>query len=662
MGDLRGAIRLAEGGLARGGDIGALNALLGMLRGQVGDLAGAIRHLEAAHKARPDDVRIAGNYASALAADNRLDQALAVASAPLAFSDPTQQLARIRGFVAQNAGNTAAAIEAYEHVVKAAPDDWESWNNLGNAKGVAGDTEGGIQALQRAAALNPQSLLTRINLARLLRRAGNFAEAEALLRRTADAFPADAQSLTELHDVLKLQGREDEELIAVLDRALERDPANVELHLARARQLVMMLEMDAAEAAFRTALEHDPANAEAFVGLSIVYEHSRPAALPDLAEEAGRQQIEPGHLALIKAFACRRAGRHAEGIAELENNPSEFEAPRRAHLLGQMLDAGGDHDAAFAAFDRMNRAHAEDPSRPIERAAAARTSLRAQLETLGPQWLATWKTPALEAERPAPIFLVGFPRSGTTLLDTLLMGHPDVEVMEERPVVYRVEREFGGFEKMAELDADQLRQAQRRYFEIAGEYADVERGAVLVDKSPLLLNRVPTIHRLFPGARFILALRHPADVLFSCFSSNFRLNSAMANFLRLDTAAEYYDLAFSMWEKSCALLPVQVHRIVYERLVEDPETELRRLSDELGLSWRQEMLDHTKTAARRGVITTASYAQVTEPIYQRSVGRWHGYRKHLEPIFPILSPWAERFGYGPLTASDALDPDGSSRG
>ena len=226
-----------------------------------------------------------------------------------------------------------------------------------------------------------------------------------------------------------------------------------------------------------------------------------------------------------------------------------------------------------------------------------------------------------------------------------MMGHPDTVVMEERPVISRLEQEVGGFDAIAKLDERAIRNAQQRYFEIAAEYVDVTAGPQLVDKAPLLLNQAAFIHRLFPQSPFLLALRHPADVLLSCFVSNFNLNSAMANFLSLDTAAEFYDLTFRTWENARAILPLTVHTVIYERMVEDPSAVLRPIVEALGLEWHEDMLDHTKTAAERGLITTASYAQVTEPIYRRSVGRWQNYRKHLEPVLPVLAPWAQKFGY-----------------
>ena len=119
----------------------------------------------------------------------------------------------------------------------------------------------------------------------------------------------------------------------------------------------------------------------------------------------------------------------------------------------------------------------------------------------------------------------------------------------------------------------------------------------------------------------------------------------MANFLRLETAAELYDLSFASLERAIEVLKLPIHTVVYEKVVEDRDAELRPLFQFLELDWDESALDHQSTARGRGHIKTASYAQVVEPIYKRSAGRWQRYRKHLEPIFPILRPWVEKFGY-----------------
>jgi tetratricopeptide (TPR) repeat protein len=643
-GQIDQACTIAEGALASGADPIAINALLGSLRLRIGRADDAVRNLEIAHRGRPSDVRIASNLASALVASGSFERAFEVASRERALADPTLHLARIRGFVADHLQDFAAAVEALEHVVRTAPQDWESWNNLGNAQVQLGDFNGAIASLQQAVALAPEAAPSRLNLARAYRLSGDVQKSEEILRKMADDFPDDTKPLIDLHDLLKVQLR-DEEIGPVLDRALALAPDNLDLLVSRAQNFGSLLEMQKGEVAFREVLGRDPTNADAYIGLATLYEHFRPAVLEDLAQEAERNRIAEDAMSLVQAFAHRRAKRYEEGAAALARLAPEFEAGRREHLLGQMLEGLGDYDGAFAAFERMNAIYCEDPSRPLERAAALRDEVRRNMAATTSEWRSSWATPPMEAERPAPAFIVGFPRSGTTLLDTILMGHPDVVVMEERPVINRLAHEVGGFEAIAAMTEPQIRAAQQRYFEIAGEYADLAPRQLLVDKSPMLTNEAAFIYRLFPGAPFILALRNPADVVLSCFVSNFRLNNAMANFIRLDTAAEFYDLTFANWEKTRAVLPLDIRPIVYEQMVEDPSGIIRPLVEGLGLAWHGDMLDHTKTAANRGIITTVSYAQVTEPIYRRSVGRWERYRKHLAPILPVLQPWAEKFGY-----------------
>ncbi len=644
-GDLDGACRLAEAGLAGGGDVVALNALLGMVRARAGDSGRAIEHLRKAHSGRPGDATIACNLIAALIEARDLERALAVATRELAASDKSLRIGRYRGFLAQSLGQFEAAAEAYEQVLAAAPTDFESWNNLGNARQALGDLPDSVEALQHAVRLNPLAAPSRLNLAAALAASGRFAEAEETLAKAAADFPEDAKPLTELYLLHKRQEKGDEARQA-LRQAVDREPDNAKLWLNLGIEYGLELRADEAEQAYRRAIAIDPKITEAYLGLAINYEHTnRGDEFAPLAALAERNGVDAGAIDFIRALGLRRDRRFDEALASLSRVPATIEPERSAQIRGTLLDRLGRADEAIDAFEQANRLHAQHPSDPLRRAAEWREGLRGAISTLGRDWLSTWSSADPPLSRPAPVFLVGFPRSGTTLLDTILMGHPEVQVMEERPPLTLVEEAIGGLGAIPSLDGDAIVAAREQYFAAAGAYWDLERPGLLIDKSPLYLNKVPLIHRLFPEARFILALRHPCDVLLSCFMSNFRLNAAMSNFLRLEDAAEFYDLTFSHWEKARSLLPIGVHTIVYERLVEHSERELRPLFDFLRLDWRDEVLDHQRTAASRGLITTASYSQVNEPIYTRAAGRWQRYRTHLEPILPTLEPWVEKFGY-----------------
>jgi hypothetical protein len=125
----------------------------------------------------------------------------------------------------------------------------------------------------------------------------------------------------------------------------------------------------------------------------------------------------------------------------------------------------------------------------------------------------------------------------------------------------------------------------------------------------------------------------------------FRMNDAMASFLTIEDAADLYDAVMFGWRAILETYKLNVHTVRYERLVEDPEAELRPLMEFIGLPWDDRMLAHTETAKARGTIVTPSYDQVTEPLTSRSVGRWKKYEKQLQPVLPVLLPWAEWLGY-----------------
>lgn len=644
MGRLEEACAHAQQALAAGGDPVPINALLGMARLDLGETEQAVEHLEFVHASRPSDLKIASDLAAALAATGQFGRALEVASRELAMFDPTLQLARIRGAVAVQSGDFVAAIEALKHVVASAPNDWESWNNLGNALRETGDFEGSADAFERALVINPGSPETRMNYATVLRELRRTDEAEGLLRELANEFPDSPLPLRDLHLLLK-DARRDEEAFEAIKAAVERDPENVSLLVEKANHLASVQNMTEAEVAYRNALEIDPLSATAFVGLALVLElTNRTSELAPLADEAEKRGVVEA-ANFVRAYHYRRAKQFELGLAALEDVSDDLESARQLHLQGQLLEGAGRYDEAFEAFSEMNALFRKDTSMPDERAAAYRDTIRYFRDTVSEAWVQSWRTEAKQDGRPAPVFLVGFPRSGTTLLDTILMSHPQIEVLEEEPALRTAMDAFSSFKGLPVVSDSEIEAARNLYFDTVASLNPRASGKLLIDKNPLTMNLLPFAARLFPDARVILALRHPCDVALSCFMANFRLNEGMSSFTSLEKTAELYDLSFGYFEQVQRLMPMPVHVIRYESIVEDRETELRGLFDFLNLDWHDAVLDHQSTALGRGRIKTASYAQVVEPIYTRSAGRWQKYRKHLEPILPVLAPWAEKFGY-----------------
>ena len=629
---------------APGSDDAALLALGGAIALQSDQFDRAADYLGRAHQLRPDDVTVRTNLAEALFRTGREDQVSALIDDTSVRADGTLRLARLGGHLAQQADDHERAVALYRLVVERQPDDWTIWNNLGNSLSALGEVEAAAEALERAARLVPDSPPIMMNWGRALLAAARWDEAERVLRQAAGDFPADANPSIALFGLYQEQGREDDAYEAIRDAALrDADNAGVQSDFGQisARRNLFA----EAEAAFERALSLDSTLAPPLVGLATVYERTnREQQLDPLRERAVANGGDAQSLAFIDTLIHKRAGEVELAYAALENVGEAIVPGRRLHLQGTMLDRLGRHDEAFAAFEAMNRHWSEDPSRPLERARGYRDAAAHAFELLTPQWLDSW-TPPVAPPRPAPIFLVGFPRSGTTLLDTMLLGHPQVQVLEEEPFIGEVESELGGVDALPGLDAAAIATGQQRYFELAAGVVDLAPDTILVDKHPMHLNKVAVIRRLFPDARFILALRHPCDVVLSCFLTNFRINNAMANFLDLGDAATLYDQTFTHWTRARDLFDLPVGTVVYERLVLDRQRELRPLFEWLGLGWDEAFGDHQSAARARGTVSTASYSQVTEPIYQRATGRWHHYVEHLRPILSTLAPWVDRLGY-----------------
>ena len=644
-GSLAEACEIGESALAGGGDVAALNAMLGMLRCRSGNVEAGVKHLRVAHEAQPADSKIATNLAMALAELGHHREALDILTEELARADATMHLERRRAFLAQTLEDFPTAIRSYERVVAAVPSDWEAWNNLGNARRCAADFDGSIAALQRAAELEPGSPPVLLNLALAIGAAGDLKEAERLLRALDADNPGEVRPIRELHALLTEQGRDDEALEAI-EEAVKRDPASIESLLALGSQQSLLQHYDAAEAAYRRVIALEPAQGLANLGLALVFElTNRNEDLSNLVQEAEERGVEAAALNFIRAFNFRRKKRFEEGLLALDEVPDTLETSRRAHLLGQLLEGAARHDEAFAAFARMNELNRDNPSQPELRGANYRTIIRNQFDTLTPDWMGSWREEGSADQRPSPVFLVGFPRSGTTLLDTMLMGHPQIEVLEEEPALREASKLFLEFASLPSASDEQIRAARDSYFRNAKSLTPLKPGNLLIDKNPLTMNSLPFVRRLFPDAKIILALRHPCDVVLSCFITNFRPNDGMASYLRLDTAAELYALSFNYFHRAQEMLRLPMHEVVYERVVANREPELRSLLEFLGLDWHDQVLEHEATARGRGRIKTASYSQVVEPIYTRASGRWWNYRRHLEPILPLLEPWVKKFGY-----------------
>jgi len=322
--------------------------------------------------------------------------------------------------------------------------------------------------------------------------------------------------------------------------------------------------------------------------------------------------------------------------------------------LAQICDELGETDAAFAYFEKQGARTFEI----ADKFQLDRITFINEVDTLNgsmtPELFARIVTNSQAASRDenarVPAFIVGFPRSGTTLLDQILDANPDVQVIEEQPLVRTLRRAFGdlpgGFLKnLPNLRDSQRKKLQEIYWREMEKYNPDFSKRVIIDKMPLSIIHMAVIFAVFPDARIILALRHPADSCLSCFMQDFEMNGAMLNFTSLEGTANLYDKVMTLWERYEAHLPLNVRRVHYEKLIVDLKGEVEPVLNFLGLEWNEAMADPAAHARARGTIRTPSYAQVTQPIYGTSADRWRRYEKHLAPILPRLEKHIRHFGY-----------------
>ena len=165
-----------------------------------------------------------------------------------------------------------------------------------------------------------------------------------------------------------------------------------------------------------------------------------------------------------------------------------------------------------------------------------------------------------------------------------------------------------------------------------------------IDKLPLNIIHLGFVRWVFPNPKILVALRDPRDVAISCLRQSFRPNAAMAHFSSVEATANLYAAVMELWLHSRDELQLNWLAYRYEDLVTDPKSIIRRIIEHLGLTWSDELLDHTNIVRQRN-IATPSYADVTEPMYARAIGQWQNYRTQLAPILLNLEPYVLAFGY-----------------
>lgn len=520
---------------------------------------------------------------------------------------------------------------------------------------ASGDIAGAAVLAERALAKGPPEPML-LNLAAWRREeVGDYAGAHRLLLQALALVPGDPAVLGAIGTVLRKEGRLDEAL-AVLDRVVQAEPRHGAAWLERGYTLDALRNEAAARESYLRALAVDPQLAPALGRLAdaaarrgqanearelalraLALAPHDPAAvfaLATLANEAGESdQAEPRLRALIAGGA------------------SGDDRTRALTLLGDALDRQGKTEAAFAAY-----AQAQANFRRVYAAALApgpgRPSHRAYIDRIAAQVADTSSAPPAsvgpaKGEAATHVFLLGYPRSGTTLVENVLASAPGVVALEERDTLATTDdvllMEDGTMPDLGTLDARTIAEQRQAYWQRVHAYCGDVAGRCFVDMNPLAGTRLPLIARLFPRARVLIMRRDPRDVVLSCFRINFTPSPAAWAFSDLTEAAEHYAALMRLTELCRERLPLAFHEVRYDRLIADFEATVRAMAGFVGLEWTEEFRRFDRTARTRGV-QTASATQVRRGLYDGR-GQWRRYAGELAPALPILAPWVEAFGF-----------------
>ena len=486
--------------------------------------------------------------------------------------------------------------------LKEDPFDVAAMRMLAELAGRIGRWRDAEHLLRRAVELAPGWTAARANLALVLGRMGRPAEAMELLD---GIFADEPEELGHWNLKAATFGRLGDfaEAVRIYESVLERAPRQPGVWLSYGHMLKTIGRQSEGVAAYRRAIELKPALGEAWWSLA--------------------------NLKTVKFdetdLAAMEAALRSTDLTEEDRFHLDF-------ALGKALHDAGRIDEAFAHYAKANALRLKSqPYRPGDISATVdRCVAQFTAEDLA--------EPTGGCEAPDPIFIVGMPRAGSTLVEQILSSHSLVEGTSELPDIPAISRKPGTYPKgVLEASAEDRRALGEEYLKRARVQRRTDR-PYFVDKLPNNWLFVPFIQLILPRAKIIDARRHPLGCCFSNFRQHFAHGQAFT--YNLDDLGRYYADYVRLMAHVDAVMPGRVHRVIYERMVDDTEEEVRRLLEYCGLEFEPACLEFYKT---KRAVRTASSEQVRRPIYREATEEWRAYEPHLAPLKAALGPVLEAY-------------------
>lgn len=476
---------------------------------------------------------------------------------------------------------------------------------------------------------------------------GQLERAAALLARAVEMAPQ-APGIRNGHGLILQRLDRMEEALAEFDAAISADPNFAPAWANRAFSLTNLARLNEARQGFEQALKLQPGNPVALGGLAHLAirrgapEEARSLAAQALARVPG---FPPAQLILAEAeVALGDGGAEARlrALIGARALPPQ-DLATAISLLGDALDAQGRHAEAFDAWTEAGETGRAAHAAQFEGHAGTLTTVRDMTATLDRRSFVVVE--GVGKGPPAThVFLVGFPRSGTTLLEQVLEQHDDIVTLAEKECLVDGVRalladkeKFAAFCAMPDAALDEYRAA---YWRRVAEQGVDAAGKVFVDKHPFHSFKLPLIARLFPDARILLAERDPRDTVLSCFRRRFRMNDPNYQMLTLAGAAELFAAAMELRVASEAAMPMHAISCALEDMVGDFDGTTRRVCEHLGVAWTDKLRDFAAQVGERGVFTPSG-AQLARGLNAEGIGKWRDYEAQMAPVLPLLEPWVK---------------------
>ncbi len=515
----------------------------------------------------------------------------------------------------------------------------------GDLKGAAAHAERGL-----AQGLTHPIVFRTIAQARI--EAGRFAEAGDLLNRALALSPVDPDCLCALGMLLVREGRADEGA-AVFAQVLRVAPEHYRAWLGLANALEALEHDEKALTAYERAAALQPREPAPHAGVA---ELSLRAGRRDEALAAAEQALaldasNPVATLVAARVALGRkqadeARRRMEALI-VRGKLTPFEQSTALKTLADALDQLDRIPEAIGAYERMNRGVAAQhrprfgPGGRVENHMAFIERLHRGYAGARDRWRSA---PAEIAPSPVKrhVFVMGYPRSGNTLVAAVLGASPRAYVLEERPTLNDADlaflRDEAGLERLSSLDGEEAERLRSLYWaRVRSETPDLD-GALLIDMAPLNSIKLPMIRKLFPSAVIILCRRDPRDVVLSCWRQNFKVNASTYQMTDLVGTARHYDAAMRLTGDAVSMIGDEnLYRLDYDDFIADFQWGARRLLQAVGAEWTDGVLTFAEAAKGRR-LRTASADQIRGGLFDGR-GQWKLYEAYLQPVMPILEPW-----------------------